>query len=116
MDDDVGTDPNTTTPHVVHTRTNLSFRFAPVCLLFRGNPSALPKRRLFCWPSMGLVFSSKFYGPKKRGVLFCFAQFIQGTIVLDGVPPAAVASLQEVGYLPVELAFSLGTDTTSGFA
>lgn len=35
---------------------------------------------------------------------------------MDGVPPAAVASLQEVGYLPVELAFSLGTDTTSGFA
>eukprot|EP00752_Nemacystus_decipiens_P002252 g2133.t1 len=40
----------------------------------------------------------------------------QATIVLDGVPPAAVASLQEVGYLPVELAFSLGTDVASGFA
>lgn len=40
--------------------------------------------------------------------------FGQGTIVLDGVPPAAVASLQGVGYLPVELAFSLGTDSSSG--
>lgn len=41
-------------------------------------------------------------------------RFGQGTIVLDGVPPAAVASLQGVGYLPVELAFSLGTDQSSG--
>lgn len=34
--------------------------------------------------------------------------------MLDGLPPAAIASLQEVGYLPVELAFSLGTDAMSG--
>lgn len=34
--------------------------------------------------------------------------------MLDGVPPAAIRSLQLSGYLPVELAFSLGTDALSG--
>lgn len=37
----------------------------------------------------------------------------QGTIVLDGVPPAAIASLQGAGYLPVDLAFSLGGEALS---
>lgn len=52
-------------------------------------------------------------GPNRADL---FDGSFQGTIVLDGVPPAALAALQEVGYLPVELAFSLGTETTSGFA
>lgn len=56
--------------------------------------------------------SKKFVDLGARIFLFFFV--VQGTIVLDGIPPAAVASLQEVGYLPVELAFSLGPDTMSG--
>lgn len=39
----------------------------------------------------------------------------QGTIVLDGLPSAAIASLQGVGYLPVEVACSLGADALSGY-
>lgn len=40
---------------------------------------------------------------------------LQQTIVLDGVPSAAISSLQGVGYLPVEVAFSLGTDALSNY-
>lgn len=32
----------------------------------------------------------------------------QRSIVLDGVPPAAITTLQGAGYLPMDLAFSLG--------
>lgn len=31
--------------------------------------------------------------------------------MLEGVPPAAIVSLQGVGYLPVEIAFTLGLAT-----
>lgn len=67
-----------------------------------------------------LAFDEPLYFSKiadlKRARLFCgFCLSVQGTIVLDGVTPVAVASLQEVGYLPVELAFSLGTNAMSGF-
>lgn len=34
----------------------------------------------------------------------------QSVIVLEGVPAAALASLQLVGYFPVEVSFTLGAD------
>ncbi|CAM9143971.1 unnamed protein product [Scytosiphon promiscuus] len=40
----------------------------------------------------------------------------QGTLVLDGVPVAAITYLQGIGYLPVELAFSLGAAKSSGLS
>lgn len=39
----------------------------------------------------------------------------KGIVVLDGVLSAAASSLQRVGYVLVEVAFSLGTDALSDY-